>query len=160
MKSKITQASMTKTNEDNVIRTLPSEIDVTSEENEQRNGKRQIMHVKATKANSIELDLEVPAGIFENAEAMRMAILTLVKAIVVAAEADASKEDPIHILLTFESPLTEDETATVIDFFMNTNHYGNHSQGDILTKIDASSRDCSFSNAEVGNAGNTFLNKN
>lgn len=107
IKGKITQESMTKTNEDNVIRTLPAEIDVTYEDIEENNEKRQVMHINASKANSIELELEVTAGIFENADVLRMAILTLVKEVVVAAKADASKEDPIHILLTFESPLTE-----------------------------------------------------
>ncbi|CAG2230949.1 unnamed protein product [Mytilus edulis] len=157
IKGKITQASMTKTNEDNVIRTLPAEIDVTYENIEKPNEKRQIMHINATKANSIELELEVTAGIFENAETMRMAILTLVKEVIVAAKADASKEDPINILLTFESPLTEAETVTVTDFFMNTHQNGNQSQGDIVATIDASSSGSTASYPESGNTESSIL---
>lgn len=102
-KSRITNASMTPANEERIINNLSSEIHLTQE--------RQLLHLQAKKQDSIELELVATSGILANKDTLRSAILTLVKEVMVAGEVETCKEDQIHVILTFNSPLTEGQVC-------------------------------------------------
>lgn len=134
LQSKITLASMTDSNEQKIIQSLNEEIHVDNVDGKMEKEQMQKIYVKAKKVNSIELELAVTAGIFKNTETLRRAILTLVKTVIVTGEVDTSKKDPIHLLLKVDSPLSEDEKATVVDLL--TKPEPNRSHGDIIETIE------------------------
>lgn len=103
----VAQPSLTKEMEQNIIESLPNEIDVTIDEENDKDNSKQTLKIKSKKVNSIVLGIHATCKIFQSPSELRSAICALVEMVLDKGEVDKNAEDPILVTLSFESILTE-----------------------------------------------------
>lgn len=108
----VAQPSLTKEMEQNIIDSLPNEIDVTNDEDTNEVNSKEKLKIKSKKVNSIVLEINATCGILQSPSKLQSAICDLVDMVLDKGEVDTNAKDSILVTLSFESPLMKGMFST------------------------------------------------
>ncbi|XP_063427634.1 myosin-9-like [Mytilus trossulus] len=114
LESKMNSDCFTEWNENLIITSLPTEIDLESNTDKNIPVLSRIF-VEAKKKSSIILDLKITSEIFKSSKTLRSALIVLVQKILEAGEIDTDIKATITLKLNIESNLSKHEINVLID---------------------------------------------